>query len=180
MEILWKTKFRGTLILSCYSSKVLLLLQKKILVWVFKISSVVTGLRCNGTIITVSLTAQCCSLTLHHKHQRLGDRGPGHWRDLETSLNNDLNLCLSRTLTVASCAHVHAAVFLTRHENLHTDSQIYTEQQQQRHNNNWQMYKYLHDCIGLHGHRAAQHGLAVAVQSVPWNWGPWLSRRLTL
>lgn len=29
------------------------------------------------------------------------------------------------------------------------------------------MYKYLHDCIGLHGHGAAQHGLAVAVQSVP-------------
>lgn len=87
-------------------------------------SSAVIGLWCNGTIITVGLTAQRCSLTLHHKHQRLGDRGPGHRRHLETSLNNDLNLCLSRTLIVASCAHVRATVFLTCHKNLHRNSQI--------------------------------------------------------
>lgn len=29
------------------------------------------------------------------------------------------------------------------------------------------MYQYLHDGIGLHGYRAAQHGLAISVQPVP-------------
>lgn len=79
------------------------------MVWVLKVLKKDIG------IITVSLTAQRCSLTLHHNHQGLRDRGPGHCGHLGTSLNNDLYLGLSRALVVASCAHIRATVFWTRH-----------------------------------------------------------------
>lgn len=39
---------------------------------------------------------------------------------------------------------------------------------------------YLHDGVGLHGHRAAKHGVAGAVQSVPCDRWAWLPGSLAL